>query len=76
MYRPLAFGLVWALSAWNLAALLGFAVSPVLTTLSIPIGLAVGTFTFALMRRRVVGGAARSEVRAGAATWVTSSPNR
>lgn len=76
MNRPLAFGLAWALAAWNLAALLGFAVSPVLTTLSVPIGLAVGTITFALVRRRVVAGTTTPEVRSGAPAWLTSFPNR
>lgn len=75
MNNPLAFGLVWALAAWNLAALLGFAVTPVLTTLSVPIGLAAGTVAFALMRRRGVPQATGSEVRVGAA-WITSSANR
>lgn len=75
MNKPLAFGLAWALAAWNLAALLGFAVAPVLTTLSIPIGLAAGTVAFALIRRRGVPQATGSEVRAGAAL-ITSSVNR
>lgn len=76
MNRPLAFGLVWALAAWNLAALLGFALSPLFTIMSVPLGLAVGTIAFAVLRRRFVAGATRPEVRAGASAWMRISANR
>jgi uncharacterized membrane protein YdfJ with MMPL/SSD domain len=53
MTRPLAIGLAWGLMAWNLMSLLGFVVSPSLTTLSIPVGLAVGVLANIVVRRHL-----------------------
>lgn len=54
MTRPLAVSLAWALTAWNFAALLGFAMSPLFTTVSAPTGLLVGAIAYAFVRRRTL----------------------
>ena len=74
MSRPLVFALVWALAGWNLLSLLGFAIAPLLTAVSVPGGLAIGAVAHAYAWHRFGGAATAEPARATHSPFAGTSP--